>query len=49
MSASVPAERPDSEALLELVGEVVGLLDIHEFRSGLLDALRRAVPVDWIS
>lgn len=37
------------EVLLELVGEAAGLLDLHEFRSGLLDALRRAVPADWIS
>jgi DNA-binding CsgD family transcriptional regulator len=39
----------DTEALLELVGEAGGLLDLHEFRSGLLDLLRRAVPADWIS
>jgi DNA-binding CsgD family transcriptional regulator len=38
-----------SDALLELVGDVSGLLDIHEFRSGLLDALGRAVPADWVS
>ncbi len=36
-------------ALLDLVGEVIGLLDVDEFRRGLLRAVRRAVPVDWIS
>jgi DNA-binding CsgD family transcriptional regulator len=40
---------PDDEPLLELIGEVSGLLDLNEFRAGLLDALRRAVPADWIS
>jgi DNA-binding CsgD family transcriptional regulator len=49
VSVRVPAQRVDSDVLLELVGEVVGLLDIHEFRSGLLEALRRTVPADWIS
>jgi DNA-binding CsgD family transcriptional regulator len=38
-----------SDRLLELIGEVVGLLDLAEFRSGLLSALRRAVPAGWIS
>ncbi len=36
-------------ALLDLVGEIVGLLAIDEFRHGLLSAVRRAVPADWIS
>jgi DNA-binding CsgD family transcriptional regulator len=35
--------------LLDLVGDVQGLLDIDEFRHGLLDALHRAVPSDWVS
>lgn len=39
----------DRDALLELIGEAGGLLNLHEFRSGLLDALRRAVPADWVS
>jgi DNA-binding CsgD family transcriptional regulator len=43
------ARAAETEALLELVGEAGGLLDLHEFRSGLLDLLRRAVPADWIS
>jgi DNA-binding CsgD family transcriptional regulator len=34
---------------LSLLGEVVGLLDLEEFRSGLLRGVRGAVPVDWIS
>jgi DNA-binding CsgD family transcriptional regulator len=38
-------ERP----LLDLVGEVLGLLDLDDFRRGLLGAVRRAVPADWIS
>ena len=49
MSADVRGESGNSDVLLDLVGEVGGLLDIHEFRFGLLDALRRAVPADWIS
>jgi DNA-binding CsgD family transcriptional regulator len=43
------AQAIDTDALLELVGEAAGVLDLHEFRSGLLDALRRAVPADWAS
>lgn len=35
--------------LLELIGDTIGLLEIDEFRRGLLDALRRAVPADWIA
>jgi DNA-binding CsgD family transcriptional regulator len=37
------------DALLELIGEVGGLLELEEFRLGLLAALRRAVPSDWVS
>ena len=36
-------------AVLALVGEVVGLLDVGEFRGALLGAVRAAVPCDWIS
>ncbi len=36
-------------ALLDLLGEVLGLLELDEFRRGLLGAVRRAVPADWIS
>ena len=35
--------------LLELVGDVCGLLDIDELRHGLLDALHRALPSDYVS
>ncbi|MCW3032008.1 MAG: hypothetical protein QOK19_432 [Solirubrobacteraceae bacterium] len=35
--------------LLELIGDVCGLLDIDELRHGLLDALHRALPSDYIS
>lgn len=35
--------------LLELIGDTHGLLDLEEFRLGLLDALRRAVRCDWVS
>jgi DNA-binding CsgD family transcriptional regulator len=36
-------------ALLDLIGETLGLLELDEFRRGLLGAVRRAVPADWIS
>lgn len=36
-------------SLLELLGELTGLLELGEFRPGLLRALRDAVPADWIS
>ncbi len=39
----------DDGALLELVGDVFGLLDIDELRWGLLDALDRALPSDYVS
>jgi DNA-binding CsgD family transcriptional regulator len=35
--------------LLELVGDVCGLLDIEELRHGLIDALHRALPSDYVS
>ena len=46
----MPARANASDArLVELVGEVVGLLDLDEFRPGLLRALLNAVPSEWIS
>jgi DNA-binding CsgD family transcriptional regulator len=45
--ASLPSDQPD--ALLELIGDMVGLVEIAEFRTGLLRALQHAVPADWIS
>jgi DNA-binding CsgD family transcriptional regulator len=35
--------------LLELVGDICGLLDIEELRYGLLDAIHRALPSDYVS
>lgn len=35
--------------VLELVADVQGLLDIDEFRHGLLDALHRSLPSDYVS
>lgn len=35
--------------LLQLLGDVQGLLHLDELRTGLLAALGRAVPSDWIS
>lgn len=35
--------------LLDLVGDVCGLLDIDELRHGLLDALHRALPSEYVS
>lgn len=35
--------------LLELVGEIKGLLELEELQDGLLAALDRAVPSDWLS
>lgn len=35
--------------LLELIGDVCGLLDLRELREGMLDALHRALPSDYIS
>ena len=40
--------RTDS-LLLELIGEVQGLLELAELREGLLVALDRVVPSDWVS
>jgi DNA-binding NarL/FixJ family response regulator len=35
--------------LLELVGEIHGLLELEELQESLLAALERAVPSDWLS
>jgi DNA-binding CsgD family transcriptional regulator len=40
---------PGDKRLLELIGDVGGLLELEEFRLGLLAALRRAIPSDWAS
>jgi DNA-binding CsgD family transcriptional regulator len=39
----------EDERLLDLIGEVHGLLGIEEFRRGLVVALKEAVPSDWVS
>jgi DNA-binding CsgD family transcriptional regulator len=39
----------DDRRLLELIGDAGVLLEIDEFRHALLDALRRAVPSDWVA
>ncbi len=39
----------DGGALLELIGDVVGFVSIEDLRSGMLAALGRAVPANWIS
>lgn len=36
-------------AALSLVGDVYAMLEIEEFRVGLLGALRQALPSDWVS
>jgi DNA-binding CsgD family transcriptional regulator len=36
-------------AALSLVGDAYGMLEIEEFRVGLLSTLREAVPSDWVS
>jgi DNA-binding CsgD family transcriptional regulator len=37
------------DTLLALIGDLVGVLDLAEFRWALLRALQHALPVDWIS
>jgi DNA-binding CsgD family transcriptional regulator len=43
------ARPPESQRLLQLIGDTQGLVKIDEFRGELLHALRRAVPADWVS
>jgi DNA-binding NarL/FixJ family response regulator len=43
-----PRRNPDS-VLLELMGEVIGLLELPELMDGVLDALLRAMPAKWAS
>ena len=40
---------PGDSRLLELIGDTSELLEIEEFRSALLEAVRRAVPSDWVT
>jgi DNA-binding CsgD family transcriptional regulator len=41
--------REEEGPLLELIGDVCGLLDIDELRHGLLDSLHRVLPSDYVS
>jgi DNA-binding CsgD family transcriptional regulator len=46
--------RPDAwpsqtQRLLELIGDTQGLVEIDEFRHELFQALKRAVPSDWVT
>ena len=45
----MPPRADHDGVLLELVGEVMGLLELDELCHGLLDALLRAVPSKWAS
>lgn len=42
-------EPEGDRAILALVGEVMGVLELEEFQVALLAALQRAVPSDWVS
>lgn len=37
------------QRVLTLVGNVVGMLELEDFRFGLLSALHETVPADWVS
>jgi DNA-binding CsgD family transcriptional regulator len=43
------APAPEDDPLLDLVGELVGLLDLEELRAGLLTALQRVAPSKYVS
>jgi DNA-binding CsgD family transcriptional regulator len=49
MSSNDLPDGASDARLLELVGDIVGLLDIDELRHGLLDALHRALPSAYVS
>jgi DNA-binding CsgD family transcriptional regulator len=40
---------PGENVLLDLIGEIMGALDLHDFRATLMAALPQAVPADWVS
>ncbi len=44
-----PTDGDTDARLLELIGDVCALLDLRELREGMLDALHRALPSDYIS
>ena len=39
----------DVRAVLDLVGEANDAEDLHEFRSGVMPALRRLLPADFVA
>jgi DNA-binding CsgD family transcriptional regulator len=49
MSRESDGATSGERALLELVGDVCGLLDIDELRQGLLEAIHRLLPSDYVS
>jgi DNA-binding CsgD family transcriptional regulator len=49
MEAHPPARIATDQRLLELIGDMQGLLELEEFRPELLATLRRAVPAQWAS
>jgi DNA-binding CsgD family transcriptional regulator len=50
MSSEVTSDAASAhDPVLDVLGELLGVLDVAEFRLVLLQALRRAVPADWIA
>jgi DNA-binding CsgD family transcriptional regulator len=49
MTGTAGAAAVGEGALLALIGDVIGLLDVEELRSGLLEAVQRALPSDYVS
>ncbi|HEX4466417.1 MAG TPA: helix-turn-helix transcriptional regulator [Solirubrobacteraceae bacterium] len=49
MGAKKPLDVLDDGVMLQLVGDVVGLLDLAELRSGILEALESALPSEHVS
>jgi DNA-binding CsgD family transcriptional regulator len=47
-SGDHPCDVPQG-ALLDVIGDIFGMLDIDELRHGLLDALHRVLPSDYVS
>lgn len=43
------SQRSVDSRVLDLVGDIQGLLDLDEFREGLIVALRRVLGSDWVS
>jgi DNA-binding CsgD family transcriptional regulator len=48
-TAKIAPMGASDDVLLELIGDIQGLLSLDEFRPGLVAAVRRAVPTDWVS